>query len=151
MIECIHKPQLTGRMMIYCDDHFRKMVSEFDIKNQSYYTDQLKSSKGIVVAMKGTGPDRDLDETKFTTIYNLRYLLHRRITVPELRKRIPEKRFQLCHVTISETELQRTNLLNVCTTIHDTKPKGRRSIYALNAYHKEGNLKHAWQTYVPQG
>lgn len=117
------------KIQIYAEKNYRLVVTNFDSSKRSYYTYQLKSSKGLSVVIKGIESDVDPDEIKEalgeagfiaksvfniknkekrpqplfridlepeskklkkgTThpIYDLRYLLHRRITVEEPRPR----------------------------------------------------------------
>ena len=116
------------KIQVNDEDNYRKVISLLENKKVTYYTYQLKTSKGLIVVLKGIEPDVDIKEVKdalllagFETknihniknknkdpqplfkieltpesskcaknqshpIYNLRYLLNRRITVEAPRK-----------------------------------------------------------------
>lgn len=117
------------KIQILDEKNFRKVVSAFENQKKSFYTYQLKSSKGLQVVLKGIDScvdplelkselehkgfkvkvvvniqnrehipqplfrvelepgDLQLKKNEVHPIYNLRYLLHRRITVEQPHKR----------------------------------------------------------------
>ena len=120
---------LETKIQTFTENNYRKIASYLDLEKKSYYTHQLKSSKGLSVVLKGiesnvpiceitnaiekegykvmsvhniknkekipqplfrveiTFESSKLKRNEPHPIYNLRYLLHRRITVEEPRKR----------------------------------------------------------------
>lgn len=118
------------KIQVMHEKNYRKIVSEFESQNKSFYTYQLKSAKGLLVVVKGVDSSVDPEEVKSGLeasgfkvknvtniknrervpqpifrvelqpgdtklkknethpIYNLKYLLHRRVTVEEPHKRV---------------------------------------------------------------
>lgn len=52
------------KIQIYSESNYRKIVNLFDKLKKSYYTYQLKSSKGLSVVLKGIEPFVECDEIK---------------------------------------------------------------------------------------
>lgn len=163
------------KIQIYSESSYRKVVELFDTHKKNYYTYQLKSSKGIVVVLRGIEANVDVKEIRealsqegFATnsvynihnkdknpmplfrvelqpadstlrkgeshpIYNLRYLLHRKISVEEPHKRIGPVQCLNCQ-EFGHTRKYCTlpSVCVVCGDLHEsqncTKPKDDSSV-----------------------
>ncbi|GBP08613.1 hypothetical protein EVAR_91010_1 [Eumeta japonica] len=90
------------KIQVNTETDYRKITAELDKDKKDYYTYQLKSAKGMQIVLKGIDSCVDPLEPMFRVelepndtklkneihpIYDLKFLLHRKITVEEPHKR----------------------------------------------------------------
>ncbi|GBP10733.1 Nucleic-acid-binding protein from transposon X-element [Eumeta japonica] len=91
------------KIQVNTENDYRKITAELDKNKKDYYTYQLKSAKGMQIVLKGIDScvdplepmfrvelepnDIKLKKNEIHPIYDLKFLLHRKITVEEPHKR----------------------------------------------------------------